>query len=755
MKVLNFFKNISRAKIWIIAILVFALVIMPTHFIRADIFGLTDIATSAIGYVISYLFWVVFAIIQNITAWLAKAFSYAVYVRAYGNIPVITETWKILRDFSNMLFVIALIWMAFATIFDVSKQRFQDLIFRFLIVAVLINFSLVIGGLVIDGCQVLTNVFLASIGNPGERLGQFLNPSIFLTAPTTSTDPGFKTMDILSSAGLSLVFGVILSAIFMFSLLVATVFAFFRIFVIWALLIVSPLAWMANIFSGTQHWFKKWWGLFFGWNLFLPVYLFFLYLGLVFLSKRDMIINAVANQYSSEKLIYGTGSYTFNTLFFYLFSAFVMAGGTAAAVAVTSKMGSGFQGGVGVAKNFVKRLPGFSSYYAAQGAAQQKLQEIQKQGLGPQGGLFNRIYGGEAATQRQQAGWAQRFGVRGAEFKNQKDFVANIKQNYDKIEDDYSAGRLDIATIRQRADSSNATSPQGFAYRKKLAQLGDGDPNRFKRTLSELESNPYALQDFIKTSKEAKFGGNRQLLDIALNHQFGKNGSDVPVRRDLLNYLKSDPKLAAGIKDVDQLGNAVRILGGKESPEAKSFLGDMAKVRPDLVYTYRKDNGMLEQPGEEATGKKSTMPTQYGAIAGSLNTEPKNIAAMPDDLWKSDAFKAALKEKLFGSVIPGSPVPSAKASWDLRNNLERTLIEQGDTDKLAVLNEVAPREKFQNQARNRQGGGQGATAQGNPPQGGRGQGTGGQRPIGFAPAGPTASVSPANVLDLKNGENNS
>jgi len=164
-----------------------------------------------------------------------------VSVRAGGDIPVVATTWKILRDFSNMIFIILLIYMAFATIFDHGKYTFKDMIVRFMIVAVLINFSMVIGLLIIDAVQVLTNIFLGSIGNIGDRLGQYLSPGQLLPSGTISAAS-------LAGGGLvSLLFAVILSSILLFSMLVALAFAFIRVPIIWALLIVSPLAWMSHV----------------------------------------------------------------------------------------------------------------------------------------------------------------------------------------------------------------------------------------------------------------------------------------------------------------------------------------------------------------------------------------------------------------------------------------------------------------------------------------------------------------------------
>ncbi|MEK9157842.1 MAG: hypothetical protein AAB638_01500, partial [Patescibacteria group bacterium] len=392
---------------------------------------------------ITVLFQRLFSLISGLTAVLINVLNFSINVRAGGTIPIVSETWHILRDFSNMFFVIILVYMAFATIFNWTNFTFQKLIVRLIMVAVLINFSLAIGNLVIDACQVLTNVFLASIGNIGDRLGEFLNPSLLLTNKVGVVDAPVAGM--VSGA-----FALILSSIFMFSVLVAAAFSLIRVPLIWALLIVSPLAWMSHILPGSDGWWKKWWSNFIGWNLFLPVYLFFMYLGLLFLSKRNEIMSAVIQTNSSgadpanASVLFGlTNTLTFNLIFFYIFTAFIMIGGTAFAVSTTKMMsGSGmFEKGVGWAKGWVRRapLPYVGNLEAAEAGAKSRFGQFQKEGF--QNSVLNKVYGGKDAQTRADIKGQRFFGVKGAT-QPEKEFVDAAKKSFDKAQSDYNSGRL-------------------------------------------------------------------------------------------------------------------------------------------------------------------------------------------------------------------------------------------------------------------------------------------------------------------------
>src|SRR3989338_11051568 len=270
---------------------VIVLFLLPTHPAKACVLG-WDPISSCILEGTSYFIFLIFTIVGKGIAVLAGMLQWVINLPVYPadgqRIAVIDESWKIMRNFANMFFIVALILMAFATIFDVlpgaAKYNARALFGKFLFTALLINFSLVLGVMVIQGTQVLSNTFLVSIGDMSNRLGQGLVNSLPIRADQISANTVANTLDsAVFGTIITLIFSIVLLFTFAFSLLTAFLFALIRIPILWALLVVSPIAWILNMFPAGQVTFRKWWSTFIGWNMFLPIFLFFLYFGLYFL----------------------------------------------------------------------------------------------------------------------------------------------------------------------------------------------------------------------------------------------------------------------------------------------------------------------------------------------------------------------------------------------------------------------------------------------------------------------------------------
>ncbi|MEK7125230.1 MAG: hypothetical protein AAB864_02495 [Patescibacteria group bacterium] len=345
------------------------------------------IVAESITFVVNKVSWVIFELAANLLSLLLKGLNLAINMTASTDVSVVQSTWKIVRDFTNMFFILIMIAMAFSMIFKVSWLAEYDpgrIMAQFIIAALLINFSLVICGLIIDGTQSLNSIFITAIGDFGDRMGQFLRPGQWFE---------LTNRDILNTP--QLFFAGIMVFIVDFSLLVALVFAFIRVPFLWLLTILSPLALLASVLPSTKKGYQSWWHYFIGWNFFLPIFLAVLYLGMIVLSQQDTVISSIITTSAGSTalpLVAGL-NITIQTLFFYALVAFMLIGGTNAAIKGSLIAGVGAVNGAQWAKNIVLRQTGIGAFQAA---GKKRLEEIEKEGYGRIPGTQAKLFGGPA-----------------------------------------------------------------------------------------------------------------------------------------------------------------------------------------------------------------------------------------------------------------------------------------------------------------------------------------------------------------------
>ena len=583
--------NKKYQKYYLAIIFAVVLVFLPAHPAKA-ISPINWLATWTFEHTFGYALFLMMSVAGKFIGALATLLNWAIHIPVYpvGGIAVIDESWKIMRNFANMFFIVALIMMAFATIFDVlpgaAKYNARALFGRFLLSALLINFSLILGVLVIQGTQVLSNTFLTAIGDMANRLGQNLNPSQLL--PDEGTVTAAVSIDAAVFGTLAtLIFSIVLIFTYLFSILTALIFVFIRIPILWALLIVSPIAWILNIFPAGEGTFKRWWSIFIGWNMFLPIYLFFLYFGLYFLSNQGDIIKSIASEVSQAK-IGESLPFSLQLVFFYVMTAIFMIGGTMVAMKASMFSGTGVVQVAGFARGVAARRLGLT---AAGTAVQQKLAQVKEEGLP---GRFGKLYGGDYGLAQQTGRFGARFGVRGAELKNQKAFVDRAGKDYADLDRQYQNGQITEEEVVKRAKQFDATDPRGYAYRKLAAKIGQLDPEGeiLTTTLQQLSQNPLAAEDFAKSASAGKFSKmkGKDLARMAAaesgpGYDYSSLKGSVAARREMFRYVLTDKKAMSRLED-GQIEAGISVFGGHTTTEGKSFLKEIGKINPAFSVKY-------------------------------------------------------------------------------------------------------------------------------------------------------------------------
>jgi len=244
------------------------------------------------------------AIANQIIILESKLLSLIVDASVFTKMPVVVTGWKVARDFANLFFIALLVYVAFGYILRINTKNNQKLLVNIIVMAILINFSLMIGGIIIDFSNVFFNYFLfgpSASSSEGRgiylsnalanafQLQKFLNyqeADESLTSVQQRVDKELNEQSISEKFFMSLIR---LIFIIIFSFMVIIVLGalvgvlLVRLFSLWILLILAPLAWVVNLFPipTLSNLGKEWWGNFLKQCFIAPVIGFFVYLALL------------------------------------------------------------------------------------------------------------------------------------------------------------------------------------------------------------------------------------------------------------------------------------------------------------------------------------------------------------------------------------------------------------------------------------------------------------------------------------------
>jgi len=201
----------------------------------------------------------------------------------FTNNHVVSAGWAIVRDTVNMFFVVVLIIIAFGTIFGHSRFKWQQQVPQLMIMALVINFSKTLCGIMIDFGQVIMLTFANALreiaaGNIIQLFG--LNQLYAISNNSSVIDEGraLEAFDFFAAGVLSvfMVMGVLVILFFLVAILL------FRIVGLWVLVVLAPMAWFMKGAEGviSSDFYKNWWAEFKCLVAIGPVLTFFLWLTL-------------------------------------------------------------------------------------------------------------------------------------------------------------------------------------------------------------------------------------------------------------------------------------------------------------------------------------------------------------------------------------------------------------------------------------------------------------------------------------------
>lgn len=243
------------------------------------------------------------------------------------NASTFTETgWQIIRDISNLFFIIILIYVAVGTIVGSQKGGVQKVITQLVVIALLINFSLFFTRVIVDSSNILARVLYNTMtvkGQPEKAIVQGTGVDTEQKSLSRAISSGLnfeKTIspEILSHPNVNLgyffltyVFGTVVYLIAAWEFFLIGVMFLNRILEIWISMIFAPFAFISTIVPswgktfGKVSW-KPWLDNLLCWCFIAPIFLFFV-----------MLITAFINSSFLDGLIIAKESGSINLLMFW------------------------------------------------------------------------------------------------------------------------------------------------------------------------------------------------------------------------------------------------------------------------------------------------------------------------------------------------------------------------------------------------------------------------------------------------------
>lgn len=282
-------------------ILAAAMFILNAQSAHGQFFSISNIAIKAIGkvfYAINYVIGLIAAMFFKVGGFLI---NFALELNSdILNLSAVQIGWTATRDLANLGFVLAIIIIAFATILRMENYGAKNALWKLIVAALLVNFSLTIAGVFIDFAGILTNFFISkAIPEPGlsgalkfaDALAGAFNAQQFLKPAEAGTDAEF--IEGLPSGGKAMFLGIVsiffvafFTLVGAIALIAIAVMLIIRLVFVSFFVIGAPLAFLMWVLPATQHLWNKWWNEFIRWVMFMPAVTFFIYLAVYTMYAR-------------------------------------------------------------------------------------------------------------------------------------------------------------------------------------------------------------------------------------------------------------------------------------------------------------------------------------------------------------------------------------------------------------------------------------------------------------------------------------
>lgn len=228
-------------------------------------FGMIDVVSGILGIFI----WALGVILVLVIKGLILIAGYQNFIGS----DAVRLGWVIVRDICNMFFVVVLLIIAFGTILHLENYSYKKWLPKLILMAVLINFSKTICGLMIDATQIVMLTFVNAFKDVGgANLTDILGLSNIVTMAKEDT-----SMSLWTVVG-AYVLGIIYLLVAVVVIVTMMMMLVMRLVMIWIYVVLSPAAYLLSAFPGGQKYASQWWSEFTKNLIVGPVLAFFIWL---------------------------------------------------------------------------------------------------------------------------------------------------------------------------------------------------------------------------------------------------------------------------------------------------------------------------------------------------------------------------------------------------------------------------------------------------------------------------------------------
>ncbi|MEK7159284.1 MAG: hypothetical protein AAB766_02165, partial [Patescibacteria group bacterium] len=603
---------------------------------------------------------VVLLIIVEMLGWvLMKIFAVVIIISSYNSFvtnPAVVKGWVLVRDICNLFFVLILLLIAFAQIFQVEKYSLKTLLPKLLMAAILVNFSKLIAGLIIDFGQVVMMTFVNGYAaTAGANLVNGLGLAKLLALKDTS-DLGTPDSTSIFIALFVAIFVLIISIVIVFFILLLLLL---RIVYLWILVVLSPIAFVfpAIPIAGLQGKASEWWKKF-GWAVAVgPLMAFFLWLSLMVMSNPDETISKSYEQVEAKSVGSVVSNYTYiNQLVQSAIGLAMLFGG----LMVAQEAGSAMGGAFGDLANYAKKQT--TSAATSLGRKMTGYGAVADRATAAYGGFTAKQGQKKAAVMAKWAGYGEKtFATKEAVLRTGK-----------------RAGAL-AAGVAGGVVFAGAKKIPGAKYVGKASEKISDIKNKIAGKMGGVMSNNETIKS-MKTAwaGTAHVGGMNLVAETAINQDQYKTA--MAQGRDLLNARRiKDPKeLLKAMNSNDEDRNlrkaaALELAEKGLMPNADDAQTAFDLMKGDVASGKGLEESLLKKQAHLAIGNKGLDSHSAGHLIDMIREGAVDIGNQSAETYGNADFMEMVKEALGDKAFSGKMQDVSKKSAKHKDAIAKSL----------------------------------------------------------------------------------